>query len=97
MKKLSALFSIIFLLLLAATASAATLTATSDSTANTGQDAASLVYVSSVKIDPEVFYPYEQGTITVTLTNSGTSSVGLSNPDILGEKIHIITRIAGTP
>jgi len=92
MKKLSALFSIIFLLLLAATASAATLTATSDSTANTAQEAASLVYVSSVKIDPEVFYPYEQGTITVTLTNSGTSSVGLSNPDILSEKIHIMNK-----
>ena len=92
MKKLSALFSISFLLLLAATASAATLTATSDSTANTAQEAASLVYVSSVKIDPEVFYPYEQGTITVTLTNSGTSSVGLSNPDILSEKIHIMNK-----
>ena len=92
MKKLSALFSVIFLLLLAATASAATSTATSDSTSNTAQDAASLVYVSSVKIDPEVFYPYEQGTITVTLTNSGTSSVGLSNPDILSEKVHIMNK-----
>jgi hypothetical protein len=92
MKKLSGIFSIIVLLLLAATASAATLTTTSDSTSNTAQDAASLVYVSSVKIDPEVFYPYEQGTITVTLTNSGTSSVGLSNPDILSEKIHIMNK-----
>ena len=60
--------------------------------ANTAQDAASLVYVSSVKIDPQVFYPYEQGTITVTLTNSGTSSVGLSNPDILSDKIHIMNK-----
>ena len=92
MKKLSVLFSIIFLLLLAATASAATSTATSDSTSNTAQDAASLVYVSSVKIDPEVFYPYEQGTISVTLANSGTSSVGLSNPDILSEKVHIMNK-----
>jgi hypothetical protein len=92
MKKLSAIFSIIVLLLLAATASAATSTATSDSTSNTAQDAASLVYVSSVKIDPEVFYPYEQGTITVTLTNSGTSSVGLSNPDILSDKVHIMNK-----
>jgi len=92
MKKLSVIFSIIILLLLAATASAATLTATSDSTANIAQDAASLVYVSSVKIDPEVFYPYEQGTITVTLMNAGTSSVGLSNPDILSDKIHIMNK-----
>ena len=92
MKKLSGLFSIIILLLLAVTASAATSTATSDSTSTIAQDAASLVYVSSVKIDPEVFYPYEQGTITVTLTNTGTSSVGLSDPDILSEKIHIMNK-----
>jgi hypothetical protein len=92
MKKVSGLFSIIILLLLAATASAATSTATSDSTSTIAQDAASLVYVSSVKIDPEVFYPYELGTITVTLTNTGTSSVGLSNPDILSEKIHIMNK-----
>jgi hypothetical protein len=92
MKKISGLFSIILLLLLAATAHAATSTSISDSTLTTAQDAASLVYVSSVKIDPEVFYPYEQGTITVTLMNSGTSSVGLSNPDILSDKIHIMNK-----
>jgi hypothetical protein len=92
MKKITGLFSIILLLLLAATASAATSAATSDSTSTTAQDAASLVYVSSVKIEPEVFYPYEQGTITVTLMNAGTSSVGLSNPDILSDKIHIMNK-----
>jgi hypothetical protein len=92
MKKLSVIISILALLLLAATASAATSTTTSDSTSTTAQDAASLVYVTSAKIDPEVFYPYEQGTITVTLTNSGTSSVGLSNPDILSEKVHIMNK-----
>jgi hypothetical protein len=92
MKKISGLFSIILLLLVAATASAAALTTTSDSTSNTAQDAASLVYVSSVKIDPEVFYPYEQGTVTITLMNAGTSSVGLSNPDILSEKVHIMNK-----
>jgi hypothetical protein len=92
MKKITGLFIILLLLLLAATASAATTTTTSDSTSTTAQDAASLVYVSSVKIDPEVFYPYEQGTITVTLTNAGTSSVGLSNPDILSDKIHIMNK-----
>ena len=92
MKKIPGLFCIILLLLLAATASAATSTTTSDSTSTTAQDAASLVYVSSVKIDPEVFYPYEQGTITITLMNSGTSSVGLSNPDILSDKFHIMNK-----
>jgi archaellum component FlaF (FlaF/FlaG flagellin family) len=92
MKKISGLICIILLLLLAATASAATTTTTSDSTSTTTQDAASLVYVSSVKIDPVDFYPYEQGTVTVTLTNGGTSSVGLSNPDILSDKIHILNK-----
>jgi hypothetical protein len=92
MKKILPLFSIILLLLLAATASAATATTTSDSTSTAAQDAASLVYVSSVKIDPEVFYPYEQGTVTITLANSGTASVGLSNPDILSDKVHILNK-----
>ena len=92
MKKLPGIFSIILLLLLAATASAATSTNTSNSISTTAQDAASLVYVSTVNIDPEVFFPYEQGTITVTLVNSGTSSVGLSNPDILSDKIHIMNK-----
>jgi hypothetical protein len=92
MKKISIIISIFVLLLLAATASAATSTTTSDSTSTTAQDAASLVYVSSAKIDPEVFYPYEQGTITVTLMNSGTSSIGLSNPDILSDKVHIMNK-----
>jgi archaellum component FlaF (FlaF/FlaG flagellin family) len=92
MKKITGLFGIILLLLLAATASAATATTASDSSTTTAQDAASLVYVSSVKIDPEVFYPYEQGTVTITQTNSGTASVGLSNPDILSDKIHILNR-----
>jgi hypothetical protein len=92
MKKTTSLFSILLLLLLAATASAVTSATISDSTSTTAQDAASLVYVSSVKIDPEVFYPYELGTITITLTNSGTSSVGLSNPDILSDKIHVMNK-----
>jgi hypothetical protein len=43
-------------------------------------------------MDPEVFYPYEVGTITITLTNSGTTSVGLSNPDILSDKVHIMNK-----
>ena len=92
MKKITGLFSIILLLLLAAAASAATSTTISDSISTTAQDAASLVYVSSVKIDPEVFYPYEQGTVTVTLMNAGSSSVGLSNPDILSDKVHIMNK-----
>jgi len=92
MREKSVISCLIVLVLIISSAHAATLTTTSDSTSTTAQDAASLVYVSSVKIDPEVFYPYEQGTITITLMNAGTSSVGLSNPDILSEKIHIMNK-----
>ena len=92
MKKISGIISILVLLMLAAAAGAATSTTTSDSLSTTAQDAAALVYVSSVKIDPVDFYPYEQGTITITLTNSGTTSIGLSNPDILSDKVHILNK-----
>lgn len=94
MKKITGLLSIIVLLLLAATASAATTTTASDSSSAATQDASSLVVVSSVSTNPEVFFPYEVGTITVTLTNSGTTSVGLSNPDILSDKVHIMKQDA---
>ncbi len=90
MKKITGLFSILLLLLLAATASAATDSSTTSSTSST--DAAALVYVSNVSMDPEVFYPYEEGTIKVTLTNSGTSSVGISDPNIMSDKVHIMNK-----
>jgi hypothetical protein len=43
----------------------------------------SYVYVSSVTMDPEVFYPYEKGTVSVTLTNDGNTSVGVTHPNLL--------------
>jgi hypothetical protein len=89
MKGKSIISCLVLLIVMISSAHAATLTSTSDTT-TAAQDAASLVYVSSVNIDPEVFYPYEQGTITITVTNAGTSSVGLSNPDILSEKVHVM-------
>ena len=92
MRGKSVISCLMILVFLISFAHAATSTTTSDSTSTTAQDAASLVYVSSAKIDPEIFYPYEQGTITITLMNSGTSSIGLSNPDILSDKIHILNK-----
>lgn len=44
-------------------------------------------HVTAVKLDPEVFFPYETGTITVTLANSGNQTVTLSDPDILDTHI----------
>jgi len=73
------------------TAYAATTTTTdSTSTSGSAQDAVALVYVTNVTMDPPVFYPYEQGTIYVTLKNLGTSSVALENADILDNKVNII-------
>jgi hypothetical protein len=93
MKRTFAIISIIFLLLMVPVVTAATNNSTTSSTSSTSStDAAALVYVSSYSMDPEVFYPYEEGTIAVTLTNSGTSSVGVSDPDILSEKVHIMNK-----
>jgi hypothetical protein len=40
-------------------------------------------------MDPEVLYPYEQGTISITLANSGTDSIGLTNPNIFSDSVDI--------
>ena len=78
MKKITGLFSILLLLLLAATVSAATSTSTSDSTSSLPQMQQGLSRVIGHDGSCRSFYPFEEGTITVTLMNSGTSSVGLS-------------------
>jgi len=49
-------------------------------------------HVTSVKLDPDVFFPYETGTITVTLMNSGNQTVTLSQPDILETHIAVSNR-----
>ena len=43
--------------------------------------------MTSVTLDPQVFYPGEKGTITVQVTNSGTVSVALRSADILDSNI----------
>jgi archaellum component FlaF (FlaF/FlaG flagellin family) len=49
-------------------------------------------HVTSVKLNPEVFFPYETGTVTVTLTNSGNQTVTLSQPDILETHVAVTNR-----
>jgi len=61
----------------------------SSSSTTTEVDNAALVYVSDVTMDPEVFYPGDTGTITVTLTNGGTSAIGVSHPDIMSSKLNV--------
>jgi hypothetical protein len=57
--------------------------AAADTSLATTQGGSSNVYVSSVSIDPEVFYPYEKGIVSVTLVNEGNSSVGVTHPNLL--------------
>lgn len=52
-------------------------------------DAVNSVYVSSVTMDPEVFYPDETGTITVELKNSGTMTVTLGSPIIYDPNVEV--------
>ncbi|HET6580851.1 MAG TPA: hypothetical protein VFG36_03125, partial [Methanoregula sp.] len=97
MKKKTMIAGFILLLLIvpmvhAATDSSSSTSSSSSSGSSSSTDASSLVSVTSVVTDPKVFFPYEVGTITVTLTNSGTTSVGLSNPDILSDRIHIMNK-----
>ena len=76
------LFPVFFsLILLAFGAVGAVAAAPTDSVSSA--DAIYQVHVASVTLDPEVFFPYETGTVTVQLTNSGNQTVSLSHPNIL--------------
>jgi hypothetical protein len=50
---------------------------------NENNGGSSYVYVSDVTMDPEVFYPYETGTVSITLSNDGNTSVGVTHPNLL--------------
>jgi archaellum component FlaF (FlaF/FlaG flagellin family) len=105
MKIFTALMGIMMVCLMVGAASAASGTAsaqaTTTSSANSGtstasssttpsaEQALSQVYVSSVTVDPQEFYPYEHGTITVQVTNSGSTSVAFEHADILNSNIYI--------
>ena len=86
--KVKTIVLIIFLLLvcIAPTSAAGTIIATSP------EDALALVYVSGYDLDPGVFYPYETGTVTVHVSNAANASVGLSMPDLIDPKVHIINK-----
>jgi hypothetical protein len=61
----------------------------SSSTTISAEQALSQVYVSSVTLDPQEFYPFEHGTITVQVTNSGSTSVAFERADILNSNVYI--------
>lgn len=83
MMKITSIISIAILLLLAS----AVQVASADGTAQRTEMES--VYISSVVMDPEVLYPYEDGTVSITVTNAGNTSIGVSNPDIVSDEIHV--------
>ena len=100
MKIFTALLGILMICLMVAAASATnpqvtqtiatnTGSGTSSSTTLSAEDAMAQCYVSSVTVDPQEFYPYEHGTITVQVTNSGSQSVAFEDADILNNNIYI--------
>jgi len=96
MKKKTALISIILVLLMvsvmplaSAATDSSTLSTTSSTSTSSTTSTSSKLYVSSVTMDPGVLYPYEQGTISITLANSGTDPIGLSNPNIFSESVDV--------
>jgi hypothetical protein len=79
---------IISLILLAIGTVGAVAAAPTDSVSSA--DAIYQVHVTSVTLDPEVFFPYETGTVTVQLANSGNQSVSLSHPNILDTHFKVL-------
>ncbi len=49
-----------------------------------GSGAASQIGVMDVTLDPEVFFPYDTGTVTVVIKNTGASPVELSRINLAG-------------
>ncbi|MFZ1127657.1 hypothetical protein, partial [Methanoregula sp.] len=50
------------------------------------EQALSQVYVSSVTVDPQEFYPGEEGTIAVQITNTGNQGVSFEHADIVNSQ-----------
>jgi hypothetical protein len=63
-----------------------TSTVSAATTTLSAQQALSQVFVSSVSVDPQEFYPGDKGTITVQLTNTGTQDVQFGHADILNSQ-----------
>ena len=100
MKRRYVILSLILLLLIVSTAWAAqsdsssttgTTSSSSSTTSTSGStiDDAALVYVSNASLDTAQYFPGDEGTLTVTLTNGGTSAIGLENPTLLSSHLTI--------
>jgi len=83
----SVILSIIVVFMLVSGVQAA---AGSTTTVTNAQDASASVYISSFDLNPQVFYPYETGTVTVHVTNPSNASIGLSQPDLIDPHVHVV-------
>ncbi|MEN6611488.1 MAG: hypothetical protein ABFC24_11645 [Methanoregulaceae archaeon] len=90
MKKKSIGIGFILIVLLVTAAQATSPAGTASTvTVTTIQDAVTQIFVSSVTLDPEIFYPGETGTVTVHVTNGGNATVCLGNPTITDPHIKV--------
>jgi hypothetical protein len=90
MRFITIVLGIVLIFLMVGAVSAASPTPTpgtgsssSSSTTLSGSAITAQLQVTSVTLDPQVFYPGDEGTVTVQVTNSGTQSVTLESADIL--------------
>jgi len=79
------LFSLLAVLL--ACGSICTIVSAADTTSETSE--AAQVAITNVTLDPAIFMQDDQGTLTVRITNSGTSSVGIDRVELLSEKLKV--------
>ena len=77
----------ILLIILAISGTAVSAQTTSTSTTDTSY---TQVVVSKVKIDPAVMMPGDTGTITVTLTNTGTETVPINRATLYTDGIILL-------
>ena len=59
------------------------------------EEAAAQVQVTNITIDPAVLMPYDTGTVTLTIVNTGTDSVAISRAELLDKDIRIISDTYG--
>ncbi|HVP97036.1 hypothetical protein [Methanoregula sp.] len=61
----------------------------STTSSSSTSDNAALVYVSNVTTDSGSYFPGDTGTVTVTLTNGGTTSIGLEDPTLISPHLDV--------
>lgn len=91
MKKLNILFIVMAILTMVACAAAADDTSSSSTDSDT---ASTNVMVTNVTYDPVALMPGDTGTVTITIKNTGDSSVGISNANIYSSDITVLNEDA---